>query len=389
MNALEERKQFQIFDNNFKPTLFLEKHPTIKNLLIKLLYFLCKLVRKLYSGSKNNSKTIVIINIQRVGDTVFSVPAINQIYNSFEDYKIFIVCWEESKNILNLKFNQDDLIPISKTDFKISRKIANSEIRDKINSLNPEVVFDLSGQITSASMIFNSSAHTIIGTNIPFFKGLYDKYVEPRKTPHFIDVYLDVVRLVVPIPNTDELKSFQANFNLKSKVLIHPFAIRKAKEWNLNKFIKLAENLVKDYEVEIVCPPGFIEEDVMSEIELNGIPVSETQNIDQLIEKIKECSLFICNDSGPIYIASLLGKATFTVYGPSNSKYSIIPGKNHKFIRKELKCTPKTEKACFTLEGIYCPAYECMDLLSFEIVKNHVRNFISELNLITCKNKIH
>lgn len=388
MSALQERKQFQNFDNHFKLTLFLEKHPTIKNLLIRVLYILCKILRRLYSSSINNSKIVVIINIQRLGDTVFSIPAINQIYNNYEDYKIFIVCWDETKNILRLKFNEDDLVPIFKTNFKIARKIANSEIRNKVKSLNPEIVFDLSGQITSASMIFNSGAHTIIGTNLPFFKGLYDKYVEQRKTPHFIDVYLDVVRLVVPITDTDELKSFPANFNLNSKILIHPFAIRKAKEWNLNKFIKLAENLIKDYEVEMICPSGFITDDVMFEIREKGIPISETQSIDQLIEKIKECSLFICNDSGPIYIACLLGKATFTIYGPSNSLYSMIPGKIHRFIRKELKCTPKTEKACFTLEGIYCPAYECMDLLSFEIVKDQVRSFISKLNLITSTNKI-
>lgn len=388
MSALQERKQFQIFDKSFKLSLFLENRLWLKSILIKASFVFFKVLRLIRANKKNSSKTILVIDIQRMGDTVFSIPAIKLLYSNYENYDIFILCWDETKSILALEIEDRHLISISKNNFFIHRKIASQRLRKKIHSLNPEIIYDLTGQITSATLIFYSKAHTIIGKNLPYFKGIYDKYIPHRDNPHFIDVYLDIIELAFPIKNRLALKHFPSNNKSEDKILIHPFAIRKAKEWNLNKFIKLAENLIKDYKVEMICPSGFIADDVMSEIRMKGIPISETQSIDQLIEKLKECSLFICNDSGPIYLACLLGKATFTIYGPSNSLYSMIPGENHKFIRKELKCTPKTEKACFTLEGIYCPAYECMDLLSFDIVKDQVRNFISELNLTTNSKKL-
>lgn len=386
MDALKERNYHKSDDNSFKLSLFLKGHRFIQsflNLFFDALFFL---IRKLYSGRNKKSGVVVIIDLHRLGDTVFSIPAVSEIFKFYRDYKIYILCFEETAEILSLRFNPDCLKPVSKQDFFLSRKMAGKNVRELLTSLNPEIIFDITGMVSSASILFNSGADSIIGMNVPYFRKLYDHFTHIRNEPHYMDLYLDVVKLVINIDDSKDIKSFTPDLNKYRKILIHPFAIRQAKEWNLHKFIDLALDLKDDFETEMITPPGFIPTDVLSEIEESGMRISETRTVGQLIEKIKSCSLFISNDSGPTYIASLLGKATFTIYGPTNPDFSLPFGENHRFIRKVLKCSPVKERFCFTQAGIYCPSNICMQLIPVQEVSDGIRAFIRELGIKNLSN---
>jgi len=102
--------------------------------------------------------------------------------------------------------------------------------------------------------------------------------------------------------------------------------------------------------------------------------------VENLIEHINSCSIFIGNDSGPIYIASLLGKPTITIYGPTNPEYSRPIGEHHHVIANTIKCSPeKNKQYCFTTAGMFgCPSFECMNLLNVDEVYNNVAPLIKE-----------
>lgn len=381
MDALKERQFHKYDDKSFKVSLFLKRHRYLNTLISALFNTLFALIRKIYSGRNNKSKIIVVIDLHRLGDTVFTIPAVTEIFNFYKEYKIYVLCYEETAEILSLRFNQSNLKPLSKNDFFFSRKIARKNIREMLTSLNPEMIFDITGMALSASILFKSGADLIIGMNVPHFRGLYDHFTNIRNVPHYMDMYLDVVKLVIPVHDSADLKSFPSDFNNGAKIIIHPFAIRQAKEWNLRKFVSLASDLNNDYEIEMIAPPDFIPDDILAEIEEYGITVTHTPAVAHLIQTIKQCSLFISNDSGPTYIASLLGRATFTIYGPTNPLFSLPYGGNHRFIRKILKCSPDTERFCFTQGGINCPSNICMQVISVEEVSAEIRNFIKELGI--------
>jgi ADP-heptose:LPS heptosyltransferase len=84
-----------------------------------------------------------------------------------------------------------------------------------------------------------------------------------------------------------------------------------------------------------------------------------------------------------LQIAALLGKATFTIYGPTNPEFHLPFGKYHAYVQKNISCSPKkNEKFCFTDAGRDgCPSFECMNLLSVEEVIPRVMDFISRLNI--------
>ena len=261
-------------------------------------------------------------------------------------------------------------------------RIASRNARNTLKNLHPKIIFDLTGNIASASLIASSKAKEIVGMNTKYYKSIYDVYIPIRQKPHLIDRYLDVVNAYLTLDENKIIKEFPIKFQTDGKILIDPFAIRKAKEWNLRKYIALAIQLNKNYEVEIITPHNFISDAIKEEIIKNSINICVTRTLAELISKIKEGSVYISNDTGPLYIANLLGIATFTIYGPTNPEYSLPFGNNHKFIRKKIKCSPVNDQVCYTLAGIYCAHYECMNQLTVDEVYKSLASFLENLNIM-------
>ncbi len=380
MDPVKERNFHKNKDSSLKLTLILKRIRILHYLLLFITNFSITLIQLILRKQSNDSKRLLIICLHRLGDTVFCIPSIKGIYDCYKEYEITILCYPESKNILEIKYESENIVTIEKSDFFLQRRIAKKKCRKIVNDLNPEIIFDLTGDTSSASLIINSKAKEIIGTNLLYFQKLYTSFVNVRTKPHYMDIYLDVLRSVKPEYDKYSYQ-FESNYNPKDKILIHPFAIRKAKEWNLEKFINLAERLRNNYNVCLIAPPNFIEEEVLYEIKQLKIDVKITKSIGELISIIDEASLFISNDSGPTYIASLMGKPTFIIYGPTNPKFSFPFGVNHKYYQKELFCSAKEEKVCFTLGGINCPSYECMNLITVDEIEDSINKFIKFLGI--------
>lgn len=379
MDPIKERNFHKSKDSSLKLTLILRRIKILDHLLVSIINFSITLIKLFLRQQFYAPKRLVIICLHRLGDTVFCIPAIKGIYDCYKDYKIFILCYPESKIILEIEFESEDIVTIEKNDFFLQRRIAKKKCRKTVNDLKPEIIFDITGDPSSTSLIITSRAKEIIGTNLKYFQKLYTSFTPLRTRPHCMDIYLDVLRSVKPNYNNYSYQ-FESNYNPQDKILIHPFAIRKAKEWNLQKFIQLGKRLDEKYDVCLIAPTNFINDDVINEIKSLNLKIEITNTINELIEKTKGASLFISNDSGPIYIANLLGKPTFTIYGPTNPSFSFPFGDNHKFYKKELSCSPK-EQMCFKLAGINCPSYECMNLITVDDIEDSVNSFIRHLGI--------
>lgn len=329
---------------------------------------------------KNSSGNIIIISLHRLGDTVFTIPAVKRVYEHYSNEKVYILTFPDNKDIYNIAFKDESIFPIEKNNFFLGDRIASKKARRILKILHPKIIFDLTGNIASASLIAASKAKEIIGHNTKYYKSIYSTYVPIRHKPHLIDRYLDVVKAYLPIDENKIIREFPIKFQTEGKILIHPFAGWKAKEWNLNKFIELASLLNEEYEVEIVSADNLISEDIIYEVKKHQIPISYTTSINDLVNKIKDCSVFISNDSGPLYIANLLGKATFSIYGPTNPEFSLPFGNYHGFIQKKIPCSPNGTQYCYTNAGLNCPSNECMNLLQVKEVYESLLSFLYRIS---------
>ena len=355
--------------------------PLIGNIILWISDRIFSAFHRISVSFNKDSHNLVIISFHRLGDTVFTIPAIKEIFKHYNFYNKKILCYPESKKIYEIVFSEQ-IITLTKNDFKYGTRLATSKGRKLLKKLNPKIIFDLTGTITSASLIYNSSAKKILGMNERIFRKIYTDFTYRRKIPHLIDNYLDIAKLDFKFETSRDIYEFKTDINKNGIILIHPFAIRNAKEWNLEKYIELAEKLNLKFNVEIISPENFLDEKTEIEIFKKGITINITKSLDELISLIKKCSVFISNDTGPLYIANLMGKATFTVYGPTNPDYSFPFGENHMFVRKIIECSPIKDQFCFTLAGIYCPVYECMNLLSIDEVFEKLIKFLERLSII-------
>ncbi len=285
----------------------LNNHTLISSVVIflsKLFFYCCRRIAKIFPITKGN---VIVISLHKIGDSVLTIPAIREIQNYYNK-KIIILCYHSVVPIFKLGLENVEYAIMSPNDFYFDNRIANRRSRKILKSFKPEIIFDLNGVMTTATLIFNSRAGKIVGMGREQFKTIYDHFVPIKRNSHLMDIYIDAVSPVVSIKNPDLIKEYPVNFNKSEKILIIPLAGWKAKEWNFNKFIKLAEYLKLEYKTSIILEANYISDDIIAEIKNNKIEVITTGTVTELIEQIKECSVCIGNDSGPLQIASLLGK---------------------------------------------------------------------------------
>ncbi|MGB9561424.1 MAG: glycosyltransferase family 9 protein, partial [bacterium] len=94
---------------------------------------------------------------------------------------------------------------------------------------------------------------------------------------------------------------------------------------------------------------------------------------------IKQCDLFVTNDSGLMHLAAAMGRKTVSLFGPTNPEHLHPWGNKHKIIRAELPCSP-----CFfySQKPLQCKLkdnqYLCMKSISVESVLSACVELICE-----------
>ncbi len=355
---------------------------TLLNFFFILFFITIRLVLKPF---KYQSNSMAVLSLHRLGDTIFTLPAVRALHKKYGE-RVVILCFPESVPLYKLEFDNIRFCKIEHKEFYFGERIAKSSVKRKLQVLKPGTIVDLTGSMISASMIFNIRADKIYGINRRQFKTIYNNFIPVRETPQLIDIYLDAITPLTSVSNHQRYEEPGVSPNPYSKILIHPFAGWKEKEWNLKKYISLASLLNKDYKVSFVVQNNQIHSDIIAEYHKLNIDVINTGSVEILIEQIKECSLFIGNDSGPVNIANFLGKPTLTIYGSTNPDYTATMVDHQLYIQKKLSCSAcKNEKYCLIDVGIYkCSGTQCMNLLSVEDVYNAL---LPLLNLY-CKKKI-
>jgi ADP-heptose:LPS heptosyltransferase len=250
----------------------------------------------------------------------------------------------------------------------------------RIRTAKSKIIIDLTAFYKTSLLCLFSGASLSIGMGNIVLKEFYDIFTPKRNDCHLIDMFMDSVNEITS--GIEVSKAFPQNLVDIRTILIHPFAGWKAKEWNLEKYFALAALLSPKYDVAFIQKKGLMNDSDIFQLRKTGLKLISTEDVDEFINVTKNFDLIISNDTGIIYIASLLGKATFTIYGPTNPLFHIPYGIKNGFIQNKISCSPKeTEKMCYTSGGRFgCNAFECMNLLTVNMVYNKLNSFIDYIN---------
>jgi heptosyltransferase-1 len=207
-------------------------------------------------------------------------------------------------------------------------------VRRELSAEHYDVCVDLQGAVRSAVLGKWAHPQRLIGEAKPrewAAQYLFDERVETHGV-HVIEQSVEVANAVAPeqlplmqpcLPVSEcaerNWDAYLAAFKGRPFVILNPGAGWGAKRWPTERYGEVAGVLAaKGYGVVINAGPG--EETLAREVNAasGDVAIVLTPSLDELISLTRRTSLVIAGDTGPLHLASALGKPVVGIYGPTD-----------------------------------------------------------------------
>jgi len=138
-----------------------------------------------------------------------------------------------------------------------------------------------------------------------------------------------------------------------------------AKRWLPERFAEVADRVAAEHGGVVLIFGGRGEEElgaaIAGKMTAPTLVLSGRTTVRRLMALIKQCRLFITNDTGPMHIATAFGVPTVAIFGPTDPATTSPFGSRHELVRHPVDCSP-----CLLRE---CPIdHRCMQGISVEMV---------------------
>jgi heptosyltransferase-2 len=330
-------------------------------------------------GSGQSIGRILFIRIDRIGDLVLSTPALRALKQAFPNSNLTVLASPSNQSLLRHNPYVDRILVYDR----------NKSAGDKIRIMKQlrAYGFDLAVdpypdyELRTAVIAFLSGAKQRVGY-ASYGREVFFNVEAPRikANKHFVDLTLGIlsplgIRAENRAPElflTDGEKQWARNW-LKEKgawgkplVGIHPGGYYESQRWPPENFADLIGQLQGDGKLDLIIFGGPGEEDLTREIcsmLTREVLASPEDDIRRFAALLSCCSLFVCNNSGPLHIATGLGIPTVSMMGPTVRDRWMPTGDIHKVLRiDELPCIGCNLGHCST------KTHDCMRLITPSMV---------------------
>ena len=344
---------------------------------------------------------ILILKFSALGDVVHTLPVAATLRKSLPDAHISWMVEERFQDILQGNPDIDEVIPLRT---KVWRKNWNAkslnEILDTIKTLRQhkfDLVLDLHGLFKSSIIARLSGAPNRVGFHRKNCKEKLSTLFTNRRAPymagglHVVDMNLTVLQTALskveetknfPLQVPDEADKkiahfFDQNPDLTTRpiIAINPGAGFASKQWELDRFAKLADRIAKElgYSIMLTWGPGeeFKVQQISTHMQQQNW-IAPPTSILESIALYKRMALLVSCDSGPLHLGAAVGIPTVSIFGPTDPVRNGAYGMNHATVYKVLSCSFCWKKTC-PLETKECMNQVTVDEV-FETVKQQTKN---------------
>jgi heptosyltransferase-2 len=328
---------------------------------------------------KKEIQNILFIRHDRIGDMVLSTAAVRALRKGYPRAKITILASERNRDILKHNPYVDEVLIYK----GISWFVREMHPRRYDLVIDPFMTYELK----QALMAYLSRGTYRIG-----FEGegreIFFNLICPMSSPskQMVDHLLDLAQLAGGKREGCEPQIFLSGAEKKwaSKTLIdkeintnqltigiHPGAHYPSQRWATGRFGELARRILQQGKAKIILLGSHAETRLLEEVKKNAgvdIPIFSCDNIREFMALLSRCNLFVCNNSGPLHIASALKVPTVSMVGPTVTPLWLPYGRKNVVINKALFCSPCNKAVC--------KDHECMELITvvevFEAVQKQI-----------------
>ncbi|MEK6333435.1 MAG: glycosyltransferase family 9 protein [Acidobacteriota bacterium] len=283
-----------------------------------------------------NPRNILVIDFGQLGDVVMSLPALRAIRNHFPDARLTVAVGRPGAEIIDMSGLADATIEVDRVGlrdgFQPMSVLRIFQIVKDVRRRQFDFVIDLHSFAETNLLGFFSGARKRLfarrpGRSLDFLANLTPKPPVDRNDPkqHLVDRYLDVlVPLGIKDPDRVPKLATQAADDRAVDVLLRkskaesgtplvglfPGAGHPGRCWPLERFVQLADFLIRNDDVRPVVFVGPEERHLLSQMRAQfpaGCVILDKLTIPQLAAAQARLAVFVSNDTGPVHIAAAVG----------------------------------------------------------------------------------
>lgn len=257
-------------------------------------------------------------------------------------------------------FKRNEPISIFKHLFQLIRKLRADRY---------DLVLELQGDIRGGALAWLSRTPIRLGFEAGSFRiepisTVFTNFkIAEGKASHIIDKNLNFARrlgaevegISFGITASEVEKKYIDRFLKKEVgnrriVILHPGAAWLTKKWPIEKYAILADKIkanFTDTAVIITYGPGEKKDAEKIKSLSHSVPIiSPPTTLGELIALIERCKVLLASDTGPLHLATALGKKVIGLYGPTDEIRNGPYGKENIVIKNDIPCLSCWKKSC-------------------------------------------
>ena len=299
------------------------------------------------------SKILLVRQDTRLGNLVLMTPMIAAMRSAFPDSSIDVLISSGMEDVLGNNPDIDELLVFDKKLMRTKPWNYLSFVRD-IRRKSYDLAVDVSDgrhfSFNNVMMTALSGATYSLGYDREDAGDLLNILLPPPSPDiHFADALTGLVRALSPVSGEFPMRFHLSDENrdavegllekqglsvLDSFCLIHPGG-RGKKQWGEENFANLIDRIRAETGLPVLVIAGASEGDIVSKMKRlvhESFPVLKNLSIGQMAALIERCELFISNDTGPMHVASALGRCTVSIFVSSNYRVYGPRGENTRIV---------------------------------------------------------
>ncbi len=323
-----------------------------------------------------------------IGDLVMATPVLTDLRKAFPKASITAMCRKPICDLLKQDAAINELFCYTKPQNEFLRREDLRDIIAKIEAGKYDLGILLTNSFSSAWWFWQGKVKRRIGfagqwrrllltDPVPVPKNVdeqhivitYKKLLEPLGIP----ISDTAPRLYVSDKEVEESKKllYQRGYVKGKKLIgINPgAAYGSAKCWPPERFRELALRLLQEEDVSIIffgdaATAGLVKE-ICQELPERVMDLAGVTSLRELACLIKDCTVLVTNDSGPMHIAAAFKTPMVALFGSTDENVTGPYGARDSVINKHVSCSP-----CFKR---VCPIdFRCMKQISVDEVADQV-----------------
>jgi len=332
-------------------------------------------------------KKILVVNVNWLGDVVFSTPVFRALREKYPHAKISCLAVPRVVNILKQVPFIDEILVYDEKGadrFLFGKLKLISRLRGK----GFDAAFLLHGSWTRALLVFLAGIPIRVGYAtknrgwllthpVSMDKGLVHRSDFYLKVPETLGIVTGNHATVLELDDeaVEHVNSMLSNFQIQDGdfcVVAHIGGNWNLKRWPVENFAKLFDALVEEFKAKVIVCGG--EDDVALAREVSGLSkyplyhLAGKTSFNELAALMKKASVVISADSGPMHIASSVGAPVIGLFGPTHPTVTGPRGSGRSIlIRHDVGCNAKP---CYYLK---CPDNVCMKAITVNNVIQKIR----------------